>query len=123
MTDNSAYLSGKIPISEFDITAENDLRMALNLTLQAQRDAGVINVDNDLPLLPLPTTSPSFSVPEQILTAFTLLSPTSKTSVSSALSKTQPPPDINPPPPPRPPNFFSMLLMNSPAHPFPAYIT
>ncbi|KIK95449.1 hypothetical protein PAXRUDRAFT_777948, partial [Paxillus rubicundulus Ve08.2h10] len=35
---------------------------------------------------------------EQIITAFTLLSPTSTSSISTALNKTQPPPDPNPAP-------------------------
>ncbi|KIJ10600.1 hypothetical protein PAXINDRAFT_16436 [Paxillus involutus ATCC 200175] len=93
MTDSSVYLFGKTPVSEAVITAENDLRKALNLTLQAQQDAGVINVDSNLSLLPFPANSPSFSVSEQIITAFTLLSPTSKSSVSTTLNKVQPPPD------------------------------
>jgi hypothetical protein len=43
MTNNSVYLSGKTPISEASIIAENDLQKVLNLTLQAQQDTGLIN--------------------------------------------------------------------------------
>ncbi|KIK80866.1 hypothetical protein PAXRUDRAFT_82961, partial [Paxillus rubicundulus Ve08.2h10] len=93
MTDSSFNLSGKTPVSEADITAENDLRKAFNLMLQAQWDAGISNVDSDLPLIPLSDNLLSFSMSEQTITAFTLLSPTSKTSVSTALNKTQPPPN------------------------------
>ncbi|KIK76032.1 hypothetical protein PAXRUDRAFT_171053 [Paxillus rubicundulus Ve08.2h10] len=98
MTDSSSYLSGKTPISEADIIAENNLRKVLNLTLQAQQDAGISNIDNDLSLLLLPDNPPSFSMSEQIIAAYTLLSPTSKASVSTALNKTQPPSDPNPAP-------------------------
>ncbi|KIK79511.1 hypothetical protein PAXRUDRAFT_16296 [Paxillus rubicundulus Ve08.2h10] len=98
MTDSSSYLSGKTPISEANIIAENNLRKELNLMLQAQRDVGTSNIDSDLSLLPLPDNPPSFSISEQIIAAFTLLSPTSKTSVSIALNKTKPPPDPNPAP-------------------------
>ncbi|KIK80359.1 hypothetical protein PAXRUDRAFT_766154 [Paxillus rubicundulus Ve08.2h10] len=79
-----------------DITAENDLQKVLNLTLQARWDVGISNVDSDLPLIPLPDNLPSFSMSEQIIAVFMLLSPTSKTSVSTALNKTQPPPNPNP---------------------------
>ncbi|KIK94624.1 hypothetical protein PAXRUDRAFT_437586 [Paxillus rubicundulus Ve08.2h10] len=64
--------------------------------LQAQWDAGMSNVDSDFSLLPLLANPPSFSIPEQIIAAFTLLSPTFKASVSTALNKAQPPPNPNP---------------------------